>query len=307
MDRRGHLLDRDGLREMRADPGHGFANPPHFRLRVPDLSDTRADRRAQQTNQDLVDDQRPEKIRILRMGHEIEQARHRVDDVVGRAPEIHAATVRHLGSATRVYPRRELSDSRGVQVEHEAEIWIFPTGADHLARERQIHGEDQQVRGIVFEHFTSEHDHLGALRRDAQSGAQGGVGRLGCYSREADGVRARKPQLERPIVGGVLREAIGEPSERYWARGDESRVFAGCGRGSRESAGAQPGTGLEPLRTSKTARVQTSLARRCRHAGNGTSSAGASFAETSDSNARSGCIRVGIGKKRPRRPCSLIV
>ena len=98
MDRRGHLLDRDGLREMRADPRHGFADPPHFRLRVPDLSDTRADRRSQQTNQDLVDDQRAEKIRILGMGHEIEQARHRVDDVVGGAPEIQAATVRHLGT-----------------------------------------------------------------------------------------------------------------------------------------------------------------------------------------------------------------
>jgi len=42
-----------------------------------------------------------------------------------------------------------------------------------------------------------------------------------------------------------------------------------------------------------------------RHAGNGTSSAGASLAETSDSNARSGGIRVGIGNQRSRRPCSL--
>ena len=80
--------------------------------------------------------------------------------------------------APRGYTRAASSaDSRGIQVQHEAEIWIFPTGADHLARDRQIHGEDEQVRGIVFEHFTAKHDHLGALRRDAQRGAQGGVGR----------------------------------------------------------------------------------------------------------------------------------
>ena len=153
------------------------ANPLHFRLRVPDLRDTRADRRSQQTNQDLVDDQRPEKIRILRLSHQVEQARHRVDDVIGRAPDIEATTVRRLGNATRVYPRGELCYSRGIEIQHEAEIWILPTCATHLAGDRQIHGEDEQMRWIVFEHFTAEHDDLGALRRDAQSGAQRGVGR----------------------------------------------------------------------------------------------------------------------------------
>ena len=199
---------------MRADPGHGFANPLHVRLRVPDLSDARADRRSQQTNQDLVDDQRPEKIRILRLGHQVEQARHRVDDVIGRAPDIQATTVRRLGNATRVHPRGELCDSRGIQIEHEAEIGILPTGAAHLARDRQIDGEHEQMRGIVFEHFTAKHDDLGALRRDAQSGPQRGVGGLGRHSREAYGVRARQPELERPVVGGVRRDPIGEPSER---------------------------------------------------------------------------------------------
>ena len=88
--------------------GHGFGHPLHSRLRVPDLSDTAADRRAQQTNQDLVDDQRSEKIRILRPGHQVEQARDRVDDVIGRASDIQPTIVRRLGNATRVDPRGEL-------------------------------------------------------------------------------------------------------------------------------------------------------------------------------------------------------
>ena len=188
----------------------------------------------------------------------------------------------------RGYTRAASSaDSRGIQIEHEAEIWILPTGANHLARDRQIDGEDEQMRGIVFEHFAAEHDDLGALRRDAQSGAQGGVGGLGRHSREADGVGAREPELERPVVGGVRRDPIGEPSERQCAGRDESRVFSECRGGSRDSVGPPPGTGLQPLRASKTSRVQTSLPRRCRHRSNGTSSGGVRFAETSDSSARS--------------------
>ena len=166
----------------------------------------------QQTNQDLVDDQRPEKLRILRLGHQVEQARHRVDDVIGRAPDIQATTVRRLGNATRIHPRGELCYSRGIEIEHEAEIWILPTGASHLARDRQIHGEDEQVRGIVFEHFTAKHHHLGALRRDAQRGTQRGIGGLSRHPREPDGPRAWQPELKSPVVGGVRREPIGEPS-----------------------------------------------------------------------------------------------
>ena len=162
----------------------------------------------------------------------------------------------------------------------------FRLARAHLARDRQIDGEHEQMRGIVFEHFTAEHDDLGALRRDAQSGAQRGVGGLGRHSREAYGVCAREPELERPVVGGVRRDPVGEPSERQWAGCDEGRVFSGCRGGSRESVGPPAGTGLQPLRASKTARVQTSLPRRCRHPSNGTSSAGVRFAETSDSSAR---------------------
>ena len=281
MDRRGHFLDGDRLREMRADPGHGFTNALHFRLRVPDLSDTRTDRRSQQTNQDLVDDQRPEKIRILRLGHQVEQPRHRVDDAIGRAPDIQATTVRRLGNATRVHPRGELSDPRGIQIEHEAEIWILPAGASHLARDRQIDGEHEQMRGIVFEHFTAEHHDLGALRRDAESGAQGGVAGFGRHSREPYGVRAREPQLERPVVGGVRRDPIGEPSERQRAGGDEGGVFSEGG-GGLANPSVRTGTGLHPLRRSKTASVQTSLSRRCRHPSNGTGNPGGTFAETFD-------------------------
>jgi hypothetical protein len=72
---------------MRADPGDRFGNPLDPRLRVSDLRHTVADGRAQQTNEDLVDDERSEKIRILRLSHQVEQARYRVDDVIGRASD----------------------------------------------------------------------------------------------------------------------------------------------------------------------------------------------------------------------------
>jgi hypothetical protein len=44
--RGGHFLDRDGLREVRSDEGHGFGNPLHAGLRRSDLGDTSADRSA---------------------------------------------------------------------------------------------------------------------------------------------------------------------------------------------------------------------------------------------------------------------
>ena len=69
---RGHVLDRDGLRKMRAYPGDGFGNPLDAGLRVANLRDTSADGRAQQTNQDLVDDEWSEEIRIFRVGHQFE-------------------------------------------------------------------------------------------------------------------------------------------------------------------------------------------------------------------------------------------
>ena len=84
---------------------------------VSDLRDTAADRRAQQTNQDLVDDERSEEIRILGPGHQVEQARDGVDDVVGRAPDIEPTIVRRLGDAARVDPRRELRHARGIQIQ----------------------------------------------------------------------------------------------------------------------------------------------------------------------------------------------
>ena len=239
-----------------------------------DLRDTAADRRAQQTNQDLVDDERSEQIRILRPGHQVEQARDRVDDVVGRASDIQPTIVRRLGDAARVDPRGELSHPRGIQIQREAEIRILPTGASHLAGDRQIHGEDEQVRGIVFEHFTAKHHDLGTLRRDAQGGAQRGVGGLGRHPREAYGIGAREPELKRSVVRGVRRDPIGESSERQCAGRCERRVLAGSRGRPRESVDAAAGAGLRPLRVSKTSRVWTGLPRRCRHHSNGTSKRG---------------------------------
>jgi hypothetical protein len=52
----------DGLREMGAYPGHGFGNPVDSGLGFSDLGDTSTNWCPQQTNQDLVDNQRSEEI-----------------------------------------------------------------------------------------------------------------------------------------------------------------------------------------------------------------------------------------------------
>src|SRR5687767_8331317 len=115
---------------MRADPGDRFGHPRHSRFGVSDLSDTVADGRAQQTNQDFVDDERSEQVCVLRLSYQVEQARDRVDDVIGRSSDIEATIVRRLVDATRIDPRGELSYARGIQIEREPEIRILPAGAN---------------------------------------------------------------------------------------------------------------------------------------------------------------------------------
>ena len=72
--------------------------PAARRTSVANLSDPAAEGRAQQTNQNLVDHERSEEIRILRPRHQVEQARDRVNDVVGRTADIESAIVRRLGT-----------------------------------------------------------------------------------------------------------------------------------------------------------------------------------------------------------------
>ena len=272
-----------------------------------DLRDTVANRRAQQTNQDLVDDERSEQIRILGPGHQVEQARHRVDDVVGRASDIQPAIVRRLGDATRVDPRGELSHPRGIQIEHEAEIRILPTGASHLAGDRQIHGEDEQVRGIVFEHFTAKHHDLGALRRDAQGGAQRGVAGLGRHPREAHGIGAREPKLKRPVVRGVRRESdwrvVAAPMRRALRASCPRRVAAAdlANPSARRSGRDCSLCVFRRRRVYRRACREGVVIRAMLQA-----ASTATFAETSDSNALSRSIRGGIGKESLTRPGTLI-
>ena len=69
--------------------------------------------RPQQTNQQFVDHERSEQVRILRLGHQVEQARHRLDDAVGRAPDVEPAIVRRRGNAIRVHAHGEFCHTCG--------------------------------------------------------------------------------------------------------------------------------------------------------------------------------------------------
>ncbi len=284
-----------------------FGHSLHSRLCVADLRDPVADGGPQQSNQDLVDDQRSEKLRILRLRHQVEQARHRVDDVIGRAPDIQAATVRRLGNAARVHPGGELCDARGIEIEHEAEIRILPTGASHLGRDRQIHGEDEQVRGIVFEHFAAEHHHLGALRRDAQRRTQRGIGwpqsssaTAGWPMSPAAGAEkphrgGRTPRVDWRAVAGAVRLGVAREVSSLGAVAGLAKLSERAGRDC----------------TRAVVRRRRVCSRACR-AGVAIPAmvqrnAIVTFAQTSGSNTRSPSTRAGIGKNHLARPSTLIV
>ena len=220
--RSGHLLDGDGLGEMFAYPGHGLGDPVHSGLRLSDLGDTSTNRTAQQTNQDLVDHQRSEEVRVCRPGHQIQQSRHRVDDGVGRLPDVEPAIVRRLGDATRVDPRGQFGHARGNQIQLEPEKRVPPTGARHLAGDGQVHREEEHARGVVFEHFTAEHHDLGTLRHDAQRRSQRGVDGLGRYASTPQRIRPREAKRKHTIARSVARDRVGQFSQRHGARSGEA-------------------------------------------------------------------------------------
>ena len=131
---------------MRAYPGHGARNPLHAGLRLTNLRDAASNRRAKQANQDLVDDERSEEVRVLRLCHQLEQARHRIDDAVGRLPHVQPAIVRDPRHPLGVDPLRKLGDASRIQVQLEPEIRFTAAGSSHLRGERQVDGEYQDAR-----------------------------------------------------------------------------------------------------------------------------------------------------------------
>jgi hypothetical protein len=217
-----------GCAKMLAYPGHGFGNPLHSGLRLSDLGDTSANRRAQQTNQDLVDHERSEEVRILRPGHQIQQARHGVDDGVGRASDIQPAIVRHLGDAMRVYPLGEFSHARKIQVQLEAEKGLPSARSSHVPGDRQIDREDQHARGIVLEHFAAKHDGLGTLSHHAERRPLRRVNGLLRHPRSAQGIGSREAKRKHPIVPGILRDQVGQSSQGHGPRGREAEVVKRC-------------------------------------------------------------------------------
>ena len=79
---------------------------------------------------------------------ELEQARHRIDDAVGRLPDIQPAIVRDLRHAVRADPVRELRDARRIQIQLETEKRLPAAGSSHLPGDWQIDGEYQDARRI---------------------------------------------------------------------------------------------------------------------------------------------------------------
>jgi len=79
--KRGELLDVDALIVVRAQPRHRFRDALHARIGLPDRRDAAAHRTAQQADQELVDHERREELRIGLPRHELEQARRGVEQL----------------------------------------------------------------------------------------------------------------------------------------------------------------------------------------------------------------------------------
>ena len=137
-------------------------------------------------------------------------------------------------------PARQVCHARGIQIQDEAEIRILSAGPSHLAGDRQIHREDQQMRGIVLEHLAAEHDHLRTLRRDAQGRAQRGVDGLGRHPRQRGWHRCPGAGAETRRRAGCNWRAdwrvVGGPARWEW-RASCPRRRAGASSGIRQRRG----------------------------------------------------------------------
>ena len=165
----GQVIERDGLREVLAHPRHGRGHATDARLLLADLRDTRAGRTEQQPDEDLVDDQRREELRLP--GWAIESTRRAA-----------ASTMAVLVGAT-ITPR--LSFEPGTPCGNTFKVssailygsslstrrkWLAPAGLGDPAGEREMDGVRDEARGVVGMDLSPEHDALGALRDDAQRG-----------------------------------------------------------------------------------------------------------------------------------------
>ena len=133
-----------------------------------DLRDARADRTAQQANEDLVDDERREQLRVGGLGHQLDEARRRIDDRRRRLAHEHATAVLRARHAVRVDLQRQLRDLVRIEIELEREERLALAGPDDLAGDRQVDRVRDHARGVVRVDLAPEHDDLRALRDDAQ-------------------------------------------------------------------------------------------------------------------------------------------
>lgn len=128
-------------------------------------------------------------------------------------PYVESASVRRLGHAAWIHPRGEFGDACGIEVQDETEIRLFPAGSNHLARNREIDGEDEHMGRIVFEHVAADHDDLGSLRDHADRRAHRGVRGLARHLRAPNDGSPWQAQRKRTIVRRVARNQVRESSQ----------------------------------------------------------------------------------------------
>jgi len=93
----GQFFDFYGLGEIGAQPGYGFRDAVHTGIFKDDLGDTDTSGTAEQTDQDLIDDERSEQFGIIGLRHQLNQPRRCAEDAgVGRS-DAHCAALLNPG------------------------------------------------------------------------------------------------------------------------------------------------------------------------------------------------------------------
>ena len=192
-----------GCAKCCAHPRHGLGDALDARLRQANLGDAAADRTSQETNENLVDDERGEQLRVGGFRHQLDEARRRVDDRRRRLAHEQATAAPCARHAVRVDPQCQLSDLVRIEVELERQERLALARPDDLTGDGQIDGVRDHARRVVGVDLAPEHDDLRALRHDAEGRRDRRPHHLGVGLGASDHVETGHAERERPVVRRV--------------------------------------------------------------------------------------------------------
>ena len=172
------LFDFHGLGEIGAQPRDGFRHAVHAGFRPADLGHPDPDGTAEQPDQDLLDDEGGEQLRLPGLRHQFEQPCRGVDDPQVDRADVDATVLWHARQAVRIHLQDQLGNLVRVEIQPEREVRLGGAGFRDLASHWQIHGEHQHPGRVVLIDLLPQQHAFRALRDDAQGGSRHGMHQL---------------------------------------------------------------------------------------------------------------------------------